>query len=82
MDREMMKALIADAEKLNQLAGGDHTPEFLDDCEACGGSGEILETIHVYEAGCGFSHPDVAGKPCKVCNGVGFFILEVEGKPV
>ncbi len=75
-DKEMMDALRADADKLNQLTGGDHTPEFLADCEACGGSGEILETIHVYEVGCGFSHPDVHGKPCQVCDGVGFFICE------
>ena len=31
MDKEMMDALRADAEKLGQLTGEDHTPEFLFD---------------------------------------------------
>jgi len=78
-DKEMMDALRADAEKLAQLTGEDHTPEFLADCEACGGSGESLETIHVYENGCGFSHPDVYGKPCQACGGNGWFVCEAEG---
>lgn len=54
-------------------------PEVQVACEMCGGEGEILETIHVYEAGCGFSHPDVHSKPCSNCSGVGFFICEAEG---
>lgn len=76
MNREMQKALLADAEKLNHLTGEDHTPEFLADCETCGGQGYIARTIHVYEPGCGFSHPDVEERPCQACNGVGFFICE------
>ena len=79
MDSEMIRALMADAEKLNQLTGEDNTPEFLADCGVCGGSGEILETIHVYEPGCGFSHPDVYGKPCQACGGNGWLICEAEG---
>ena len=39
MDREMMRALQADAEKLRHLTGEDHTPEFLVDCDACEGNG-------------------------------------------
>ncbi|MDE2471082.1 MAG: hypothetical protein KGL35_20640 [Bradyrhizobium sp.] len=53
-------------------------PEVWVDCPECRGEGEILETIHVYEAGCGFSHPDVYSKPCRECNGAGGWIDEVE----
>lgn len=76
---EMREALRADAEKLAQLTGEDHTPEFLVDCEACDGKGYIARTVHVYEAGCGFSHPDVEEKPCEACGGNGWFVLEAEG---
>lgn len=79
MDKEMTEALMLDAEKLQHLTDEDHTPEFLADCEQCGGEGEILETIHVYENGCGFSHPDVYGKPCLHCGGRGWFLCEMEG---
>ena len=79
MDREMMMALQADAEKLRHLTGEDHTPEFLADCEVCDGKGYIAKTIHVYEPGCGFSHPDVEETPCQACGGNGWFICEVEG---
>ena len=74
MDKEMRDALRADAEKLEQLTGEDHTPKFLFDCEECGGQGHIARTINVYELGCGFSHPDVEETPCQACNGNGWFI--------
>lgn len=54
-------------------------PEVWIDCAECGGEGEVLETIHVYETGCGFSHPDVYGKPCPACNGIGGQISEASG---
>ena len=54
-------------------------PEVWVDCPECAGEGEILETIHVYEAGCGFSHPDVYGKPCPACGGARGMICEAEG---
>lgn len=57
-------------------------PEIWKDCEACAGQGYISETIHVYEAGCGFSHPDVSEAPCKACLGDGGFICEAGGAPV
>jgi hypothetical protein len=56
--------------------GEDHTPEFLFDCETCGGQGYIASTVHVYEPGCGFSHPDVEETPCQACNGNGWFVCE------
>lgn len=79
-DKEMMDALRADAEKLGQLTGEDHTPEFLVDCEACDGLGYIPRTIHVYEPGCGFSHPDVVEDACQACNGNGWFLCEAQGE--
>jgi len=79
MDKEMMAALMADAEKLSQLTGEDHTPEFLADCEACDGRGYTQCTIHVYEPGCGFSHPDVQEIQCEACSGNGWLLLEMEG---
>jgi hypothetical protein len=78
-DKEMMDALRADAEKLAQLTGEDRTPEFLADCKACDGRGYIPRTIYVYEAGCGFSHPDIAEDTCEACAGNGWFICEAEG---
>ncbi len=54
----------------------DHVPEYLSDCEACGGQGYIAKTIHVYEAGCGFSHPDVEERPCEAGCGNGWFVCE------
>jgi hypothetical protein len=80
MDKEMMDALRADAEKLNQLTGEDHTPEFLADCEECDGAGYILRTIYVYEPGCGFSHPDVEQTTCSACGGCGWFVCEAVGR--
>jgi hypothetical protein len=79
MDKEMMDALRSDAEKLGHLTGEDHTPEFLFDCGECSGQGYIARTVHVYEAGCGFSHPDVEETPCQACNGVGWFVSNAEG---
>lgn len=79
MDKEMQRALMLDAEKLGHLTGEDHTPEFLADCEDCGGHGYIAHTVHVYEAGCGFSHPDVEEKPCQACGGNGWLVIEAEG---
>lgn len=74
MDKEMIEALRADAEKLNALTGEDHTPLEIVACEACDGSGEVLGTTHVYEAGCHVSHPDTYSKPCPECEGFGTII--------
>lgn len=78
-DREMMKALQEDGEKLSQLTGEDHTPEFLQDCAACDGRGHIVKGVRVYEAGCGFAHDDTEEIPCGACGGIGFFVCEAEG---
>lgn len=78
-DSEMQRALMLDAEKLGHLTGEDHTPEFLFDCQVCCGAGYLAETVHVYEAGCGFSHPDVVEVPCQSCGGNGWFLCEAEG---
>lgn len=75
----MRRALMLDAEKLGHLTGDDHTPEFLAECEACAGQGYISRTVHVHEAGCGFSHPDVEEDPCMVCRGDGWLLCEAEG---
>jgi len=51
-------------------------PEAWADCETCGGEGAINRTIHVYENGCGFSHPDVEIIPCTDCMGTGGAIVD------
>lgn len=76
MDKEMQRALEIDGEILRQLTGRDHGPEFLEACDACGGEGHIARTIHVYEHGCGFSHPDVEESPCPACGGNGWLLCE------
>jgi len=78
MDKEMQLALEADGEKLRQLTGEDHGPEFLFDCYQCGGQGVIRNVIQVYEHGCGFPHDDVEEQPCQACGGSGFFVGEAE----
>lgn len=82
MDKEMQRALMLDAEILSGLTGEDHTPLFLADCEACDGKGYIAKTIHVYEPGCGFSHPYIEEVPCKACDGQGWLVCEAEGDAV
>jgi len=72
-DKAMIDALKADSEKLNQLTGEDHTPEFLVDCEACGGLGSTEHSRY------GGNDPDVWEKLCQECGGVGFFICEAKG---
>ena len=67
---------MADARSQPNIA---RVPEIWVDCPECCGEGEILETIHVYETGCGFSHPDVYGKPCPSCHGTRGMICESEG---
>lgn len=78
-DREMMKALQADGEKMSQLTGEDRTPEFLQECAACDGQGHIVKGDWVYENGCGFGHSDSYEVPCEACGGLGFFLCEAEG---
>jgi hypothetical protein len=83
---EMQAALEADGEKLRQLTGEDHGPEFLQDdppqqwcvCSACGGSGVEVFRVTVYEHGCGFPHDDSDERPCGKCNGHGGWLDDVE----
>lgn len=70
-----MDALLADAEYLREMTGNDHTPEFLNDCPACDGTGVEVFGITVYEHGCGFSHPSTDERPCGHCGGTGFFVV-------
>lgn len=48
IDKDMMTALKADGEKLRQLTGEDHGPEFWDTCPHCNGFGshEISKPQH------------------------------------
>ncbi|MGY3588062.1 hypothetical protein [Bradyrhizobium sp. USDA 4350] len=73
-DREMMAALAADAAKLEQLTGEDHTPEFLADCQACGGEGsiDVWESVGKWS----IDPPSARAVKCEACNGVGFFVVE------
>ena len=67
-DKEMMKALEADGEKLTQLTGEDHGPAFLfapDECPHC----QYDSQFPGFEKG-GWLQQDNNGPiaPCPVCN--------------
>lgn len=64
--------------ELEELNAGEPPEEWLV-CEECGGEGSIYRTIHVYEPGCGFSHPDVEAVLCIPCKGAGGFVCEAKG---
>jgi DnaJ-class molecular chaperone len=53
-------------------------PETWAICGECDGEGSTNRTIHVYEAGCAVSHPDVESVPCVECGGAGGVIAEVD----
>lgn len=57
-------------------------PEIVVCCGHCHGDGVICETVHVYETGCGFSHPDVASKTCPECHGMPFAIIQHPGDKI
>ncbi len=76
MDKEMMKALEADGEKLRQLTGEDHGPQALAQCPECGGEGYFLKRITVYEHGCGFPHDDTDEIKCEACDGTGVIVVD------
>ena len=64
--KEMQRALQADGEKLRQLTGDDHGPEFWTTCPECYGEGalEISKPQH--------DDPYFAiSVKCPICNGVG-----------
>ena len=70
ISKEMQKALEADGEKLRQLTGEDHGPEFedYDGCWNCGGEGVVYcceDEIGCVdpESGC-----DLCERRCEVCN--------------
>jgi hypothetical protein len=80
--REMMKALEEDGEKLRQLTGEDHGPVFLPDgelrwvnCEACGGSGEIIHRNPLADSH--YQEPDEYAAICPACEGTGRDCVEV-----
>jgi hypothetical protein len=72
-DKEMQKALEADGEKLRQLTGEDHGPEFDDysdgeECPNCGGEGFVYCCDEEWacidpEGGC-----DLCERRCDWCN--------------
>jgi hypothetical protein len=67
--KEMKRALEADGEKLRQLTGEDHGPEFWITCEACCGEGSI-EKPHPFPDDPYYC--DVI--KCDTCNGVGLVL--------
>lgn len=75
--KEMMDALMADAEKLQHLTGEDHTPEFLVTCEACDGAGEIVVNDPPVSKW-SLDPPGVHEVTCEVCCGNGFLVCEME----
>lgn len=62
-------------EELNAESCWD-SPLQWEDCPVCGAEGGYEKTIHVYEAGCGFSHPDGWWVTCETCRGSGGMICE------
>lgn len=52
-------------------------PQAMIECAECF-DGYIRKTVHVYEAGCGFSHPDVDERQCEACRGLGFDVADAE----
>lgn len=67
-DREMQKALELDGEKLRQLTGEDHGPQFFTDCHNCSG-GIIAKRVTIYEGG-GWYY-DTDEQSCPECGGTG-----------
>jgi DnaJ-class molecular chaperone len=72
-DRKMQRALQADAEKLRQLTGEDHTPEFLIlvTCPHCNGS---AVTVHASRYG----DFDTYEERCPECEGAGQLLVDSE----
>jgi len=62
-----------------EILNAGEPPEIWEECPDCQGEGYVNKTIHVYEAGCGFSHPDVQAVLCETCGGAGGAIHEWEG---
>ena len=60
MDKEMMKALEADGEKLRKLTGEDHGPF----CSECLGTGNGPSGKCVYTG-------EIVDAPCPSCGGTG-----------
>jgi DnaJ-class molecular chaperone len=77
-DREMMKALEADGEKLRQLTGEDHGPVWIDDrmvvCETCGGDGFFDRVTGLEPNGT----PVWEENQCPTCQGAGEYAVKVE----
>lgn len=78
VERELDQPSIATKQATDETAASvlSEPPEAWADCETCGGEGAINRTIHVYENGCGFSHPDVEIIPCTDCMGTGGAIVD------
>ena len=74
-DREMMRALEADGEKLRQMTGEDHGPLWLETCQNCDGAGVTFHRVAVYEAGCAFPHDDTDERKCVECDGLGTILI-------
>lgn len=77
MDTEDKIDVLAPMQASPQETGKEQ-PEEWETCEVCGGSGERLESITVYEHGCGFSHDDVYSRVCEQCGGAGGEIVPAQ----
>lgn len=84
MNREMIKALEADGEKLRQLTGEDHGPFLIGHdferlryvpCEHCHGTGEIIHGIPPRHA---YDEPSDYAVLCSACEGYGMECVETE----
>lgn len=76
-DRELLRALVLDGEKLRQLTHEDHGPWIIEDCAECGGAGIVPRRITAYEPGCGFPHDDTDELKCDACDGHGVIVVRL-----
>lgn len=75
-DKEMLEALAADAEKLEQLTGENHEPLMLVTCENCGGEGWLMQKYWIHDP-YPYAVEDSHEYKCPTCGGSGLIGLTI-----